>query len=226
MTAADNGRFCKSCSKTVIDFAGMSNQQIIDYLSVNQHSCGKFNSNQIEQINRDLGKCEKQRVPFFKQAIVFASLLFTTGYVKAQSVITKHQTEQAPTKPALIGEVTIKQDTIKYRKFTGKIIDADNKQPIVGATIRVDGTTIAAISNNEGVYSIKIPANTKNFNISSIGYKSQVVCANTTSATELSSVISTLEPAILGGVVTVQKAPFYKRWYYRFIKRPIEKIFR
>lgn len=49
MTLAEQGRFCNACSKTVVDFSGMSNEEIIHYL--NKHTgrvCGRFENTQLK----------------------------------------------------------------------------------------------------------------------------------------------------------------------------------
>jgi hypothetical protein len=46
------GRFCSSCEKTVVDFTGMSDQEVISWIAKQKGNiCGRF---QGEQLNRDL----------------------------------------------------------------------------------------------------------------------------------------------------------------------------
>jgi hypothetical protein len=46
------GRFCSSCEKTVVDFTGMSDQEVISWMTQQKGNiCGRF---QGEQLNRDL----------------------------------------------------------------------------------------------------------------------------------------------------------------------------
>jgi len=46
------GRFCKACSKTVVDFTGMSDQQLLDYFSIKaqgaERVCGRFRHEQVQ----------------------------------------------------------------------------------------------------------------------------------------------------------------------------------
>lgn len=53
MTPNEKGKFCKSCSKTVIDFTKMNPQEIQDYLAENQHQriCGHIKQSQLDTIN-------------------------------------------------------------------------------------------------------------------------------------------------------------------------------
>ncbi|MBS7252801.1 energy transducer TonB [Flavobacterium branchiicola] len=52
MTAKDNGRFCLSCSKTVIDFTAMLPEEIQHYFIQNKDEkiCGKFRKSQLDSI--------------------------------------------------------------------------------------------------------------------------------------------------------------------------------
>lgn len=52
MTPAENGRFCLSCSKTVIDFTKMLPNEVQHFFMVNQNKsiCGRFKNSQLENI--------------------------------------------------------------------------------------------------------------------------------------------------------------------------------
>ncbi|MDQ6470468.1 hypothetical protein RB619_07425 [Flavobacterium sp. LHD-80] len=52
MTPKDNGRFCMSCSKTVVDFTSMIPEEIQHFFIQNQSEkiCGRFRKSQIETI--------------------------------------------------------------------------------------------------------------------------------------------------------------------------------
>ncbi|MET6999621.1 SusC/RagA family TonB-linked outer membrane protein [Chitinophaga defluvii] len=46
------------------------------------------------------------------------------------------------------------------RTITGKVTSADDGQPVIGATVIVKGTSTGAVTNPDGVYSIKLPDGT------------------------------------------------------------------
>ncbi|WP_427872014.1 energy transducer TonB [Flavobacterium sp. MMS24-S5] len=52
MTPNENGRFCMSCSKTVVDFTLMSPEEIQQYIIKNQghKMCGRFKKSQLDSI--------------------------------------------------------------------------------------------------------------------------------------------------------------------------------
>ena len=50
MRPADKGRFCGSCSKIVVDFSVMSDQEVLNYLgSPGRGGCGRFAPDQLER---------------------------------------------------------------------------------------------------------------------------------------------------------------------------------
>ncbi len=51
MIPNENGRFCGSCQKTVVDFTTKTEQEIIDYFATHtrKHICGKFKTAQLDQ---------------------------------------------------------------------------------------------------------------------------------------------------------------------------------
>lgn len=53
MTPKDKGRFCDSCSKTVIDFTKMNSNEIQNFITQNQGQriCGHFKQTQLESIH-------------------------------------------------------------------------------------------------------------------------------------------------------------------------------
>ena len=52
MTNTQQGRFCMSCRKEVVDFSIMMDKEILDYISAaSSNMCGRFGN---DQLNRDL----------------------------------------------------------------------------------------------------------------------------------------------------------------------------
>jgi len=62
-----------------------------------------------------------------------------------------------------------------YHEYKGKIIDENTGQPLIFATISVEGTNIATVTNSDGEFILKVPRNKsdKDLLISYIGYKSK-----------------------------------------------------
>lgn len=96
MTPTKEGRFCNSCTKTVIDFTKMENSEIRKYLienSKNESVCGHFNSNQIKNDNSIKYANLRSRFsrikikPIKKMALFSLSLLFSLTSCMGKAVI-------------------------------------------------------------------------------------------------------------------------------------------
>lgn len=47
MTSGEKGKFCKVCSKTVRDFTGFSDEELVNSLTDDKNICGKFRADQL-----------------------------------------------------------------------------------------------------------------------------------------------------------------------------------
>lgn len=70
-----------------------------------------------------------------------------------------------------------KQDTVMYKAYQGKVIDAKNKKPVVFANVYLDGSSIGTVTNSEGEFLLKIPKNVKKdvLGIAYLGYKNELI---------------------------------------------------
>ncbi|WP_396635059.1 carboxypeptidase-like regulatory domain-containing protein [Maribacter sp. R86514] len=76
-----------------------------------------------------------------------------------------------------IGSNTMWAQTINYTEYTGEVLDADSKKPLIFATLTVDNTNVTTITNSEGQFSLKVPnENTENnLTIAFLGYKTKQI---------------------------------------------------
>jgi len=67
----------------------------------------------------------------------------------------------------------VSADTVKYRAFTGKVIDNETKEPVVFASIYLEGSNVGTVTNSDGEFLLKIPLATKGVKIciSHLSYK-------------------------------------------------------
>lgn len=80
MTPKEKGRFCGSCSKTVIDFTKKSKEEIQQYLSENfeKRVCGHFNKRQLDTITIEIPSTTFEQQLSFQKLFILA-LLFVMG---------------------------------------------------------------------------------------------------------------------------------------------------
>jgi TonB-dependent starch-binding outer membrane protein SusC len=90
-------------------------------------------------------------------------------------------------------------------RLTGKIVDSTDQVPISQAQILVTGTTIGAVSNDAGQFTLALPADAKTLTVRRIGYR-QVIVTVTPGATDITVGLARdvlhLEQQVITGVAT------------------------
>jgi hypothetical protein len=61
------------------------------------------------------------------------------------------------------------------RTITGKVINKTTQLPVANATVLVRGTTIATQTDSSGVFSIAVPNNKSQIEITSVGFENAVI---------------------------------------------------
>lgn len=62
--------------------------------------------------------------------------------------------------------------------ITGKVIDANSKEPLVGASVIIEGTTTGTVSDYDGTFSFNVESGTHSLIISFIGYLDKLISTN------------------------------------------------
>lgn len=82
MTSNEQGAFCSVCSKTVVDFTALSDEEVQNYFlhKKGEKTCGRFRNDQLTGKENSLNKLLAASIPFWKKflaivVIVFGSLL-------------------------------------------------------------------------------------------------------------------------------------------------------
>jgi hypothetical protein len=119
MRPEEKGRYCGTCSKTVVDFSMMSDREILAHLArVGQHVCGRM---AVDQLNRTMAlqpDAAKLRQRWWKWLL--AGLLISSE-AKAQRLAAKPTTHQI-IKPVLAGvtmgdTIVVAKDSIKVQEL-------------------------------------------------------------------------------------------------------------
>ena len=83
----------------------------------------------------------------------------------------------------------------------GKVIDAADGYPIIGASVVVDGTSVGAITDVDGNFELKIPKKKCNIVISCIGYEDEVMVYTLNNASSFSRIVMSANAEQLADVV-------------------------
>lgn len=181
MTDAEKGKFCNSCQKHVVDFTGMSDEQLIAFFRkpTSGSVCGRFMS---DQLRRDIA-LPKKRIPWFKYFFQFALPAFVLSLkAKGQMSSTKVIGDTVITYVSLIPSVhkELPELLIKSRTINGRVIDI-NDHPVPFASIIVGDRGIGFAADSNGYFQLDRSwlTGSSSIMISSVGFESKTIAVNT-----------------------------------------------
>ncbi|HEV8270768.1 MAG TPA: carboxypeptidase-like regulatory domain-containing protein [Chitinophagaceae bacterium] len=203
MTPGDKGRFCDSCQKTVHDFTGMSDAQLIAFFKKPSIGsvCGRFYNDQLE---RDF-EMPRKRIPWIKYFFQFAIPVFLTGLkTQAQGNILYKEKISGDT---LISCTSSVKDVIAggigaFKTISGRVVD-EKGNGISFASIYLKGTKQGVMCDSTGFFKLDISAYEKKVTLiaSCVGYleKERQINLRKDNSTEITLVTN----ATLNGEVVV-----------------------
>ena len=111
------------------------------------------------------------------------------------------------TKKAPIKVVDLSDSCASPVVVRGMVIDAEDKEPVIGASVVIDGTNKGVATNVDGQFALKLPPDTS-LVISYIGYKKQKVHVSSLLHSDNNVIVLEVSElsglsCIVGGVVTV-----------------------
>ncbi len=209
MTQVQQGRFCNSCAKQVVDFSKMSDKQILEVLSkAAGKTCGRFSSDQLERpvINEIPSTLKPYK--FFLSAFIPAFLFANGNDLKAQ-VKGKVATYTAPSSHQIMGKLL---PSIKSVKITGQIKD-ERGEPMAGASIMIKGTAKGVAADETGTFSIDYPEgyNHVTLRITLVGFAAKEIKVRKDNIKPLKIIftnkdaLSQGEVVIVGGLVSYEE---------------------
>lgn len=194
MTPVQQGKFCGSCQKQVVDFSDMSDRQVAEFFKKPSTGsvCGRFMTDQLE---RDIA-IPKKRIPWFKYFFQFALPAFLVSIKasahKTQGKIIITTVTKDTTKPdmrptmGLVAPICIKPpaEDIKPAKLSGtiqlKVVD-EKGEAIPYASIETGVIGKGGAADKDGLFKLDkgiLNINGKIF-VSSAGYERKEVPVRT-----------------------------------------------
>jgi hypothetical protein len=233
MTPAEQGRFCGSCQKTVVDFTLMSDKELLDYLSkASQHTCGRFSN---DQLNKDLKPAAiKKRFSWaYVWNIVLATFLITEANAQVTPVKKKKTEVVFPDVSPKMGDFAVveKGEAIKQREIKGVVLDSAANMPLVGVTIMVKGTSRGVATDSLGHFKLSFDKDEPvELMVSYIGYVNQTVLIdnNTSQMDSIKVILPQVkyeEIVTMGMVYVAHKVPKKKiinDWKPAILKKDIK----
>ena len=178
---------------------------------------------EIRYLEREL-KARKGNGFGMKVAGIAAGICATVMPMTAAAQAVKPDSTANPpiqtTKKAPIKVVDLSDSCASPVVVRGMVIDSDDKEPLVGASILIDGTTKETVTNVDGQFALKVPSDTS-LVISYIGYKKQKVHVSSLLRSENNVIILKTDGSLmLGDLVTVVKTVYGDDVYSRRTYKP------
>ena len=94
-------------------------------------------------------------------------------------------------------------------QFTGKVVSQDDGEPVIGATVRVAGTSVGTVTDADGNFSLSVPAGQKELKVSYIGMDDKTVrIQGNNMVIKLTSNEHSLDEVVVTGYGVTRKAAF------------------
>jgi hypothetical protein len=184
MKPETNGRFCGSCEKSVVDFTGMSDFSIVNYLEnhTNEKVCGRFTKPQLDrvyQLNQPVF------APTFDLRAVVLGLALTTfcavhsfSQTTPQEPVKLDTTMQAEPVPLMVGKIAMEHfDHGNEKKVSGRVLNSANNFEGVSVILKTtEGKVLKTIQpDSSGKFEIDLNWKLKPamLEFSGIGYETQ-----------------------------------------------------
>ena len=165
---------------------------------------------EIRYLEREL-KARKGNGFGMKVAGIAAGICATVMPMTAAAQAVKPDSTANPpvqtTKKAPIKVVDLSDSCASPVIVRGMVIDEENKEPVIGAAVFIDGTKKGVATNIDGQFALKLPPDTS-LVISYIGYKKQKVHVSSLLHSDNNVIVLEVSDlsglsCIVGGVVTV-----------------------
>lgn len=183
MKSEAQGRFCSSCSKTVVDFSTMSDFSIVNYLENNRHQsvCGRFAEDQLAKTYL-WTKRHQPAFSFDLKAVALGLALSTfsalPSHAQTFSLVEQHDSIQEP-KVMIQGAVAMSYDHSNEKFVSGKIkLDGEHSGSIKITLVdgsSVELSSVTASKNNTFKIPLDWAKNPAAIRISAPGYGSETI---------------------------------------------------
>lgn len=230
MTKTKNGKFCSNCSKTVIDFTLLTDNEIIQIIDKKSDElCGRLSKQQLNRLIET--KKQTNNSKLFKTLtglVLFGTTL--NSFAK-----TNWFSKQSP-KIEIVSRLDKKSNLPHQDKqnkesvtdslnnvFQGKIIDSDSKLPLPGAIVLIKNSKTSTTTDFDGNFKLTIPDNLLTNKIQIIinylGYETTECIINKTEITTAKKIyLIQAEQTLLGEVVVIKKKRWWQFWKNKHLK--------
>jgi len=178
MTPTEQGRYCNSCAKEVIDFAMMTDGEVLNYFSSlsNSKVCGRVLPSQLDREISSPREPRKRLFWYWNYVAMFFLFFSKSNLLKAQKGKIRPEVVTTPTCTKTMGIMVRPSSGEKLsHQVTGKVVDKNNA-PVPYASIRIKGNKTGISADLNGNFTITV-FNTSVLMVSAAGYNDKEIPA-------------------------------------------------
>ncbi len=208
----EQGGFCGSCQKEVIDFTGWSEDRLKAYFKKPPvNACGRFKSEQLKVYT--FSEPSSSKINWLSFTLVSLLLLFSSRQTSAQTITKSKPTTEQLQPETKIGEMVVAKSDSAF-VVTGKVSYAGDHNGLPGVHVTCKGTTTKTVTDADGNFTLKLNGSssleTLVFDFVGLRTTESVVYKN-----EMTKLKITMdqELLVLGGL---ESGPWYspRRWWW------------
>jgi hypothetical protein len=211
-----HGAFCKSCSKEVVDFTILSDQQIIDFFKNKPlNACGKFRPEQLTHYTLR-SETINPRWILWRAGVIALGLALISKPSAAQSA-KPVKSEQSQTESQ--DQELFSQSSNNVYEVSGVVTSLDDGMPLPGINVQKSGSTMSTVTDAEGKFTFpdRMKAG-ESLDFMFIGYKSQTKVisanANLNLSIQMETDVTQLGGYVVGGARATRTISF-RRWWWK-----------
>lgn len=222
MKPLEQGRFCDSCKKEVLDFTQFSTSELLDYFKYPKGNvCGRINNIQLADFIPKATQDKSFKYLSYKFLVASSLTLLTStkSYSKETSNPVNTYQDDMKSRKTIIPV----KETDTLTTISGVVKDNNDGLPISGVSISIKGILGTVSSDADGKFKIqiKLSTNQKNILISKyLGYETmetEVSSANRQNLQiKLSPSVGLMgEVVVTGGIIVKKSIPSRIAYFFR-----------
>lgn len=153
MTPNEQGKFCDHCSKTVIDFTKLTDEEVLQLISANPGKiCGRVNTSQM---NRYMMAEKTASMGSSYQLLAGLFIATSTHSIAAPSNLPKMETVETKVNGVKLDSTEFPKDSL-ITVVEGIVRDMESN-PMPGVVVKIRDARLGAVTDLDGKFKIVLP---------------------------------------------------------------------